>query len=414
MDARSRAYLWQPPRTHREPLAERRVSFLELFYDLVYVVLIARVAEGLHGTITLTAVGGFVTLFGLLWIGWWNGTVLLDAHGRPDLRNRALTFLQMFAIAVMALYAPTATGEGGAGFALAYVVFLGLLTWQWSVVLRTERHDPVYGPIARRYTIMMSVMTLWTAASVLAPAPVRLWMWAAFVAQFAIGMIATAFGFRSQGQTAEAMASESLRERYGLFVIIVLGEVVAGVVNGLGAVHHLTVTTFLTGFAGLAVGMALWWTYFDLISLRPPRPEPRARMLFSIVQLPLALAIAGVGGATVSLIEHTGEPDGPANWAFSGFVALAQVSIGVLAWLLRDREALMEMISPALIGAVVVVLAALVLPLVHPTGLTLATVLFVGMCFQWFFAVRGWWHTAEGVDKLASLPDGSARGAVEP
>ena len=96
-------YFWQRPRTHRERVPDRVVSSLELFYDLVYVALIARVAQGLHGEITLGALATFCVLFGLLWVGWYNGSVLHDAHGRPDVRTRLLTFLQMFALASMAV-----------------------------------------------------------------------------------------------------------------------------------------------------------------------------------------------------------------------------------------------------------------------------------------------------------------------
>jgi hypothetical protein len=71
-----------------------------------------------------------------------------------------MTFLQMFAIAVMAVFAPTADAGGGAGFAAAYTVFLVILVGQWFTVARTERDDPLYGPIARGYTTMMAVMTL--------------------------------------------------------------------------------------------------------------------------------------------------------------------------------------------------------------------------------------------------------------
>lgn len=402
MDARIWAHLWQRPRTHREVLTDRRVSFLELFYDLIYVVLIARVAEYLHGAITGEKLATFVILFGLLWIGWYNGTLLHDAHGRPDMRNRALTFLQMFAIAAMAVFAPTADGDGGTGFAVSYLVFLILLTAQWASVTNTERDDPLYGPIALRYTRMMALMTVWTAASIFASPSIRLWMWAAFVAQFVIGMVI--MGLRSGSPASgEAMGSESLLERFGLFVIIVLGEVVAGVVNGIGSVHDLTTSVFLTGFAGLAVAIALWWTYFDLVAMRPVREQFRARILSNIGQLPLAMAIAGVGGATVSLIEHTGHPDSAASWTFSGFLCLAIVSIDFLAWQLRDRAALAEMIRPALIFSVPVVALALVLPLTHPSGLVLASLLVIAMAVQWFFAIRGWWRTAEGQAKLQAV-----------
>ena len=404
MDARIWAHLWQRPRTHREVLTDRRVSFLELFYDLIYVVLIARVAEYLHGAITGEKLATFVILFGLLWIGWYNGTLLHDAHGRPDMRNRALTFVQMFAIAAMAVFAPTADADGGTGFAVSYVGFLILLTAQWAAVTNTERDDPLYGPIARRYTRMMALMTVWTAASIFVSPSARLWMWAVFVAQFVIGMVIMALRTAPDPAAGEAMGSESLLERFGLFVIIVLGEVVAGVVNGIGSVHDLTTSVFLTGFAGLTVAIALWWTYFDLVAMRPVRETFRSRILSNVGQLPLTMAIAGVGGATVSLIEHTGHPDPAASWTFSGFLCLAIVSIDFLAWQLRDRAELAEMLRPALILSVPVVALALLLPLTHPSGLVLASLMVVAMAVQWFFAIRGWWRTAEGQAKLENIP----------
>ena len=409
MDARVRRYFWRRPRTHREPIAERRVSFLELFYDLVYVVLIARVAQGLHGSITPEAVGTFFVLFGLLWIGWFNGTVLHDAHGRPDVRNRLLTFLQMFAIAVMAVFAPAADGESGTGFAISYTAFLLIVLGQWYRVARLERADPLYGPLARRYTLMMFLMTVLTASSILASPSVRLWMWAGLVAAFVIGMIATALLPRPEagegGSSANPMATESLLERYALFVIIVLGEVVASVVAGLGAVHDLTPTVFLTGFAGLAVGIAFWWTYFDMVGMRPPRRTARDIYLYSLLQLPLALAITGVGAATVSLIEHADSPDPPASWAFAGFVALAMVSLGGIARLLRDWTLLKAMFRPATISGYLVAGLALVLAAVAVAPLALTGVLFVAMCAQWLYAVRGWLRTPEGQQQVDASGD---------
>ena len=59
-------------------------------------------------------------------------------------------------------------------------------------------------------------------------------------------------------------------ERFGLFTIIVLGEVIVGVVAGL-AEHHLTWTVAATAALGLGLAVGLWWLYFDMVSLRLPR-----------------------------------------------------------------------------------------------------------------------------------------------
>ena len=404
MDPRIRRYFWQRPRTHREVVTGRRVSFLELFYDLVYVVLIARVAQGLHGATTVDAIATFVVMFGLLWVGWFNGTILHDAHGRPDVRNRLLTFLQMFAVAVMAVFAPTAGGEGGVGFAVSYTIFLLVVLGQWVRVALIEQTDPLYGRIARRYTLLMVAMTAWTAASIFVSAEVRIWMWGSFVVVFVVGMITTALVPRPDAdrarQSADPMATDSLLERYALFVIIVLGEVVASVVAGLGAVEGLSPAVFLTGFAGLAVGIAFWWTYFDMVGMRPPRHGTRAIYLYTLAQLPLTLAITGLGAATVSLIEHTGSADPAASWTFAGFVALAMLSLAGMARVLDDWDRLRAMFRPATGSGFVVAALALGLAAAHVPALVLTGVLFVAMCGQWIYAVRGWLRTPEGQERV--------------
>ena len=58
--------------------------------------------------------------------------------------------------------------------------------------------------------------------------------------------------------------TDSFVERFGTFTIIVLGEVVFGVVNGLSLAHH-DVTTITTGLIALVVGFGFWWIYFDVV-----------------------------------------------------------------------------------------------------------------------------------------------------
>jgi low temperature requirement protein LtrA len=399
-------YFWQRPRTHREVLVERRVSFLELFYDLIYVVLIARIALGLHDEIDVRTVAVFTILFGLTWIGWYNGSLLHDAHGRADVRNRLLTFLQMFAIAAMAVFAPGADGFAGQAFAVSYTVFLVILLWQWITVARLERDDPVYGPITRRYTVSMVLMTLWIAASALVAAELRIWMWGAFVVAFVFGMILfaeTDRGFEGEPGAPRPLSTDSLLERFALFLIIVLGEVVASVVTGLGGVVDLTPRVFLTGFAGLAVAIALWWTYFDLIAMRPPGTG-RQMYFYNLAQYPLCLALTGVGAATVSLVEQ-GYDDATSSataWLFGGSVALAMVTYAWLMSLLVDFDRQIALYRPARISCLLIALLALVLAAFDPAPLAFAGVLFLAMCVQWVFSVNRWLDTPEGRAKMAS------------
>ena len=134
---------WQPPRPASNRPEERRITFLELFYDLVYVVIIAELSHALAGNISLAGIGSFVFLFIIVWWAWFNGAMYHDLHGNNDIRTRVFTFLQMFTVAAMAVFAHNAMGEGSTGFALAYAAFHLILTWLWW---RTGVYDPKSSP----------------------------------------------------------------------------------------------------------------------------------------------------------------------------------------------------------------------------------------------------------------------------
>ena len=95
---------WQPPKRLADREAERSVTFLELFYDLVYVVIIAELAHALAGNVSWTSVGQFAFLFAIVWWAWLNGSLYHDLHGNNDIRTRVFTFLQMGSVAAMAAF----------------------------------------------------------------------------------------------------------------------------------------------------------------------------------------------------------------------------------------------------------------------------------------------------------------------
>ncbi len=134
---------WQPPRNVSDRPPHRRVSFLELFYDLVYVVLIAELTHALSEHVDLAGIGNFAFLFVAVWWAWFNGITYHDLHGNDDIRTRVFTFLQMFTVVAMAAFAHNALGDGAVGFALSYAAFQLILTYLWW---RTAVHDPNHRP----------------------------------------------------------------------------------------------------------------------------------------------------------------------------------------------------------------------------------------------------------------------------
>jgi low temperature requirement protein LtrA len=127
--------------------------------------------------------------------------------------------------------------------------------------------------------------------------------------------------------------TDSLVERFGLFIIIVLGEVVLGVVAGL-SVAERDAKTILTGMLALSMGFGFWWIYFDLVGRRLPRASRSALASWVMSHLPIALAITAAGAGMVSLIGHAHDPRTPAgaSWLLAGAVAT-----GLLALVLGHR-----------------------------------------------------------------------------
>ena len=138
-----KTWFWRPPRPHGDAILDRRVSSLELLYDLVYVAVVPQAANHLAADVSVNALIGFAVVFSMTWIAWSNGSLYLELHGRGDGRTRTNVFVQMGILAVLAVFAADATGGGGRAFALAYAAFLVVMTWLWYTVRRQDRLERV-------------------------------------------------------------------------------------------------------------------------------------------------------------------------------------------------------------------------------------------------------------------------------
>ena len=384
---RFRRWLWRPPRPHGEPIAGRTVSFLELFYDLVYVAVVSEAAHHLADHVSLRSVAEFAVVFVLIWVGWVNGTLYLELHGREDGRTRTVVFVQMGVLVLLAVFTAEAAGSSGRGFALAYATFQALLTWLWYAVRREDRRDhPEFLPPTRRYVTGIGLSAAVVLASAFLPDGPRLVVWACV----AIGWIGglAALGHPAVGLSRGLRPTESLVERFGLFTIIVLGEVVFGVVGGLTASER-DFKTITTGMIALVIGFGFWWIYFDLVGRRPPRPEGGALASWLLSHLPITLSITAAGAAMVSLIGHAHDASTPANtaWLLAGAVAVGLLALMFTTRALADAERLAVVYRPVKVAIAIGAAAAVVVGWVRPAPWLFALLLVAILSVLWFFAV---------------------------
>jgi low temperature requirement protein LtrA len=380
-------WFWRPPRAHGEIIAHRTVSFLELLYDLVYVAVIAQAAHHLAEHITPRGIAEFAVVFAMIWIAWANGSLYLELHGREDGRTRTIVFVQMGILVLLAVFTARAGDESGRPFALVYAAFLAFVTWLWFTVRRQDRVDrPEFLSATGRYLAAMAASLVAILVSAfLAPEP-RLVIWAAFAIGWVIFMISQ--GRLPVGLQGALTPTDSLVERFGLFTIIVLGEVVFGVVNGLSTAEQ-DVKTVATGMIALVVGFGLWWIYFDILGRRFPRDDGPAIANWLLSHLPITMSIAAGGAATVSLIANAHEPSTPewTAWLLTGAVAVGLIAEIVTASTLVDAQRLAVVYRPLTYAMAVGAVAALLVGWLRPAPWLLALLVVAILSALWIYAV---------------------------
>jgi low temperature requirement protein LtrA len=304
----------------------------------------------------------------------------------------------MMLLALLAVFTADAAGDGGVPFAITYAAFLAVLTWLWYSVRRQDTEE--YMTVTARYLTGMVVSVTVVAVSSALPDEARMAVWALFVLGWIVGPFLLT---RSVARPLEmgVSATDSMVERFGLFTIIVLGEVVVGVVSGLSdAVRNLR--SISTGMIGLMIGFAFWWTYFDFVGRRLPKNDGRAVSQWMFSHLPVTFAIAATGAAMVSLIEHSGDTRAPeaTAWLLAGGVALGLVALIVTMRALGDYDRLPSLYRPVSAGLVVAAGAALLAGWWRPAPWLLALTLVLILSAVWLFAVDRWLRLDEPDEAL--------------
>lgn len=384
-----KTWFWRPPRPHGETIIDRRVSPLELLYDLVYVAVISQTGRTLAEHVSLIGLADFAVVFSLTWIAWTNGSLYLELHGRTDGRTRTYVFVQMGILAILAVFASDAGNAGGPAFAITYAAFLAVMTWLWYTV---RRQDVIERPEilvdTDRYLVALVVSVAMMAASGFLTAGPRLAVWTVFVAAWIVLLLL--IGRSREGLSSGMAPTDSLVERFGTFTTIVLGEVVFGVVNGLSRTGH-DLKTSATGMIALLVGFGFWWIYFDLVGGRLPKSDGRALANWILSHHPVALSIAAAGAGMVSLLEHSHDARTPAATALllAGAVAVGLIALIVTSRALADASRLAAVYRPLQIAMAGAAVVTVVIGLAGPAPWLLAMLLVVVLVLVWAVAVRG-------------------------
>jgi hypothetical protein len=215
--------LIRPPQLRTDE-AERAASRLELFFDLAYVLVVAELAASFAKDLSWHGAAVFAGLFTITWWSWVTTTLYANRFDTNDIVYRLAKLGNTGAVIAMAASAQEAIGAKAVAFAIGYLVTRLLLL---ALYARAYRHvTGARSTIGIYLTATAAAATLW-AASLAAPDTIRYAMWAAGILVEGVApLVATRRG------GGVPLHLNHLPERFGLFVILVLGESVASIVIG--------------------------------------------------------------------------------------------------------------------------------------------------------------------------------------
>lgn len=328
-----RSRWFHAPVLHTALNEEKSVTWMELFYDLIFVAAIIQLGDTLSTQVTeqhavVTPFATFVGLFVPLWVAWTGYTFFANRFTLDDASQRLLVFLKMFAVGAMAISAPdVALGESHTTFALAYAL---AQTFIVIMYVRAWRQVEDAKPYARYWGRVFAIGAVLWFVSAWVPA-----MWAYVLWAFGVGAVLFAPISKKSRELAERypLDMEHLSERYGLLTIIVLGESFVKVLGYLTGAEQGTELSYLAK-AGLSllITCSIWWIYFDDVAGSEVEDRKGGWIAWLYGHLPLAAGITGLGVAVKKTITFNLDqpPDSAYRWLLVASLALVFFSVGVI------------------------------------------------------------------------------------
>ncbi|HTN15344.1 MAG TPA: low temperature requirement protein A [Sphingomonadaceae bacterium] len=378
---------------------EVRVSYLELFFDLVYVFAITQISHFLLAHHGIAAVAEALVIFAAIWWAWVYTTWAANWLDPDKVQVRIVLLLAMLASLVMAVATPKAFGEHGMIFAGAYLALQVGRSGFVALVMRRSGHE-VARTMQRIVIYFVVSGCLWIAGALTPHVEARLLWWAAALA---VEYSGPGLGYRlpfigGVPPSDWRISGGHMAERCALFIIIALGEGIV-VTGATFAGHDFTLadtSAFLAAFTG---SVLMWWIYFDVgaklgAELIEHHPEPGriARSAYTYLHMPIVVGIIVTAVGDEMLLAH---PQGHAEpaliLAVCGGSAIYLLGVGLFK---RFANPFRNFPMSHRFGLGLLALLALWASLAHPATLTFGWlsigVLALVTLWEWFSYHGGW------------------------
>lgn len=278
--------------TESEPATEheQRVTPLELFFDLVFVFAITQVTAFIaHEPDSKHLFEGLAILTAVWW-AWGCYAWLGNTSGADDGLFRVSLLAAMAAMAVAAIAVPRAFGADALAFGIAYCAVRVLHIIAYALLVRRLPHLRIV--VVKLARSMIPVGLLFVVAGLVDEGTARYACWGLAIAIDVLALYV-------QGVEGWQVQAGHLAERFGLIIIIALGESIVSV--GVGAQGQAMDADLIAGvLLGMAAAAAMWWAYFDVVAIvaehrfRASAGPERARIArdsYTYLHLPMVAGI---------------------------------------------------------------------------------------------------------------------------
>jgi low temperature requirement protein LtrA len=356
---------------------DQKVTFVELFFDLVFVFSITQVVKLLHGGFDGIAIMQAILVFWLVWWAWSQFTWSLNA---ADTTHPIVQFGVLTATGVaffMAVAVPEAYGERSLWFAVTYVLVraIGMILFYLLVKESPSLRSPLRTWIGLSSGGMLAVLI---GGFVGGTAQYWLWGLAILLDLIAAGVSARAAEWN--------IHPEHFAERHGLFVIIALGETLIIAASGM---TDLVWTSELLVVAVLVVAITcgLWWSYFPrampalehaLASSNGSKRSMIARDSYTLIHFLMLAGVVAYAAAIEEGISHATTAMPSAATAVLAFSMTLFVG-GMAAALWRATGTLPRERLVVVAVAAIAIVAATGAGVIFPLGIALAATIAIGV-----------------------------------
>jgi low temperature requirement protein LtrA len=342
-----------PPQRERSVYQEQKVSWLELFFDLIFVVAFDQLAKRLGQSPDTASLLHFGLLFVAVWWAWAGNATFAARYGNEGRTYRWGTLAQIVSLGMIALTLRADLRDTGSAFALAYGASR---TIQAGLYLIVARRSPAGAPFAGRMALSFgTAAALWVGSAAWpggSAGQIGLWCAALLVDVLTPVLI--------RNHSRDALPHEGhLPERVGLLQIIALGEIVTEIVGG-SRQQELDANNLIPALAAIVTAVALWRLYFDqarslpLLGARVDRRiESMLAWLYGHLPFTLAVVVLGVGLGHGLSAAGTAAAAGDQRMVGAS-LALALLTLAFLRWnslTVTGRLFLDRTIAALLLGA---------------------------------------------------------------